>query len=764
MKRAGDRTARVKGAMRLPVGRLVQPGICLLLLLLLLPLMGRPALADSPREEGLHEGTAVSINPRFKELVTEKELYALEDISPEEEYELVGAGDSFTYYRDLDQAAADLRGQLAAHLPSGSLGFHCSTTPDSDLMNRIFNLAVVHTGNPKEGDYIHEQWLGSLYRWFWYPNSSGGVDVRLLYWVKWMTNIAQEQYVDRKVAEIMSEMQSKAAYQEERIRFLYEYLCDNIIYDDDNLEDGLYSLKYSAYAGLAHGRCVCNGYACLLYRLLLEAGIDSRVITGGNHAWNIVQFGGSYYYLDATWDAGREYGKYRYFMKAEADFADHTKADRFQTAEFKRKYPIGSSSRELSFFMPAIQGDLQYNLVCGEYTVVGYSGMGTPRSLVIPAYVNGYPVTRIKGDAFNGYDKLVSVTLPKTLKRIEDGSYSGNTVKGAFANCTALSEILAPDGLPQLREIGDYAFFNCDSLCSFGLGGVPLRRMGVCALAYCDRLQQAGALPYSTRRIENAAFAGLKADIYIISRTCVIADTEDVFGKDAVLHGYSGSTAQAWARKYGRRFIAFDVEAHTDDWQPFYYKREPTCKEEGILVYVCSSCGETKEELLDRTEHPFSEWRVIEDKTCTKGEKLERFCPICGITETRTGTAPGHRYGSWRTLVAPTVQSQGEAARYCSGCGAVQYKSLPRLKKTKIRAVDLVLNAGSVITLPKGRTWRLQVALLPSNSTDPLVFTSRNAAIASVSSKGLIKARKKGKTVITVKAGVVKRSITVRVV
>lgn len=37
---------------------------------------------------------------------------------------------------------------------------------------------------------------------------------------------------------------------------------------------------------------VCQGYASLFYRLALDAGVDTRVISGeagGPHAWNIVK-------------------------------------------------------------------------------------------------------------------------------------------------------------------------------------------------------------------------------------------------------------------------------------------------------------------------------------------------------------------------------------------------------------------------------------------------------------------------------------------
>ena len=78
-------------------------------------------------------------------------------------------------------------------------------------------------------------------------------------------------------------------------------------YDYTNLNDDNYKLKYTAYAAMCNGTAVCQGYSNLLYRMLLEAGVDCRIISGigvsGGHAWNIVRLGDLYYNVDATWDS-----------------------------------------------------------------------------------------------------------------------------------------------------------------------------------------------------------------------------------------------------------------------------------------------------------------------------------------------------------------------------------------------------------------------------------------------------------------------------
>ena len=80
----------------------------------------------------------------------------------------------------------------------------------------------------------------------------------------------------------------------------------------------------------------------LMYRMLSAAGLKTRIITGGNHAWNIVSIDGLWYNLDATWDAGME-GNYQYYLKSDNAFADHYRKEKYKTEAFNVQFPMASS-------------------------------------------------------------------------------------------------------------------------------------------------------------------------------------------------------------------------------------------------------------------------------------------------------------------------------------------------------------------------------------------------------------------------------------
>lgn len=97
--------------------------------------------------------------------------------------------------------------------------------------------------------------------------------------------------------------------------------------------------------------------------------------------------------------------------------------------------------------------DFIYNIENGEVTITGYTGDITG-DLIIPDYIEGYPVTVIGERAFSygtEQDAFLGgrLQLPANLKRI--GDY-------AFYECRFFGELNLPDGL---EYIGAYAFARC---------------------------------------------------------------------------------------------------------------------------------------------------------------------------------------------------------------------------------------------------------------------------------------------------------------
>lgn len=92
----------------------------------------------------------------------------------------------------------------------------------------------------------------------------------------------------------------------EKELYLHDALVKHVTYDDAYVEE------QNAYSALVNGMAVCSGYAFALQYLLMRAGIESYYVVGTagedengdpvGHAWNIARIGGTWYYVDATWD------------------------------------------------------------------------------------------------------------------------------------------------------------------------------------------------------------------------------------------------------------------------------------------------------------------------------------------------------------------------------------------------------------------------------------------------------------------------------
>ncbi len=141
--------------------------------------------------------------------------------------------------------------------------------------------------------------------------------------IEYYTSPQQEEELKKACAEVIQSLNIENSDDYQKIFAIYRYICDNIVYDYDHLEDSEYLLQYTAYAALCHKSAVCAGISDLLYCLGRLAGLETHITIYDDHAWNFIRLGDKYYYLDATWDLGKKPREYEYFLKGTKDFLNH---------------------------------------------------------------------------------------------------------------------------------------------------------------------------------------------------------------------------------------------------------------------------------------------------------------------------------------------------------------------------------------------------------------------------------------------------------
>ena len=245
------------------------------------------------------------------------------------------------------EAVAYLRQQMTQRAEEVSFRIYMDDF-DFSRAYPIFEAALAHTGNPTEGDYLQWQYAYVSYGASGYHDGDQ-YNMTFTYNIGYYTTAQQEAEMDAAAASLLATLNPNSSSDYENLKTVYDWMCQNITYDYENLYDDSYYLKHTAYAALINGTSVCQGYALLMYRLLLELGIDCRVIVGSSsgesHAWNIVQLDGKYYNLDSTWDATQAQSgrNYKYFLRCDAKFPDHARDPAYGTADFYATYPMSDT-------------------------------------------------------------------------------------------------------------------------------------------------------------------------------------------------------------------------------------------------------------------------------------------------------------------------------------------------------------------------------------------------------------------------------------
>ena len=139
----------------------------------------------------------------------------------------------------------------------------------------------------------------------------------------------------------------------EQIKFVHNYLIDNVTYDQTLNRDNIYNV----YGALGNGVSVCEGYARSLKYILDEMNIPCIIVCGTavnqkgeieNHAWNYVRIENRWYAVDVTWDDPiiigggelNEEARYSYFLVGRTKlFNDHIEDGFIVGDQYSFKYP-----------------------------------------------------------------------------------------------------------------------------------------------------------------------------------------------------------------------------------------------------------------------------------------------------------------------------------------------------------------------------------------------------------------------------------------
>ena len=559
--------------------------------------------------------TDTYINPLYADVITEDDL-----VQPCKEPHAELHADP-VYATTFAEAGAQMR-QPMVNREETIVVYYQTANYASSQHKDIFNAAVAHTGNPDEGDAL--RWVYAGYSVRIGRSVRDGISyVTYTYTMTYYTTAEQEAELEEAMDALLATVDPNGT-DYERFCTVYDYICENIVYDYDTLQDNDYKLKYTAYAAMINGTAVCQGYAVLLYQLALELGIDCRVITGignnGGHGWNIVKFGDYYYNTDPTWDAiwYQELGYYNYFLQNEvnftSNFTDHFRDAEYDTTEFHALYPISETN-----FEPEIEGgDSDY---IGDGLIWELDDEGT---LFI-----------------TGYGEMIDYDLP-WLDRSSEITYvvidEGVTRIGAsaFAGCENLSIIAFLGDAPAFGD--NYVFEGVRAYAFYPTGNTTWTADVL--------LNYGGDLYWSPLCLNEHEWDGWVTvaeptceENGVKIRGCVYCDEQEEEQIPAIGHDYKTVVT------------------------------ESTCTEGGYTTYTCSACGDSYvDDHVNAKGHSYK--AVVTEPTCTEGGYTTYTCSVCGDSYVDDQVdALGHSYednvctGCGETAIdAPVIKASNKAS------------------------------------------------------------------------------------------------------
>lgn len=219
----------------------------------------------------------------------------------------------------------------------------------------------------------------------------------------------------------------------------------------------------------------------------------------------------------------------------------------------------------------------------------------------------------------------------------------------AFYGCTSLTEVVMPDSVAD--ACGMSIFLKCTALqkvtLSKGLTAISTEMFNGCTAL------QSITIPESVAEIWGFAFGNCTnlRETTILNADCWIADDDTTIDEAATIYGYNGSTAEEYAKKYGRVFVSLDEQPHVHSYSPTFTIDVPaTCAAVGSKSRHCTveGCDARTDitEIPKNDNHDFSAaWTVDVPATCAPGEK-SHHCTRCDARTdvTRTPATEPHQY------------------------------------------------------------------------------------------------------------------------
>ena len=224
-----------------------------------------------------------------------------------------------------------------------------------------------------------------------------------------------------------------------------------------------------------------------------------------------------------------------------------------------------------------------------------------------------------------------------------------------------------------------------------------------------------------------------------------------------------------------------------------------TCTRKGIRTYTCTVCKATKKESIAAKGHKWSAWKTTAEATVFAPEKQQRSCTVCKVKQSRNvgkkltptmklnASSLQMKVKQTTTALAVSGMANGDSLKsvVSSNTAIVKVSEVKAAGTFRLTAQKKAGSATLTITLKSGLSKKVKVTvktttikttkitvptkvtmkarakvtltpiLTPITSQEKITYATLDSKIVTVTSKGVVTAKKKGSGRILVRSGAV---------
>ena len=555
---------------------------------------------------------------------------------------------------------------------------------DIENASNPFNDAVQketykETGNPDEGQglaqflYARGNLMNDKLDKITYDESSKSY--KGVFYYHTLSHKYSERYSQTitKLKEIMDSLNLDGKSDYEKCIAIRKWIAKNVKYDDEFFKNAESCPRKNAHdmtGAVLDGYAVCDGYAYLFHYMANAAGlltlVENGVLKGsGNHAWNLVQIDGTFYYTDCTGGIS-------------LDKNGEPTAEFLYGQDYMFNLDVTPKNNDIENTYSNISKDdwLKDHSVCkGKHNLVENGGryptceaMGTTEYHCTNTGCNY--IERIYTDPPKGHN--YDYTNGEIIQS-QDCTHPEIT----RYRCTRCKDPKDVETKPSLGghkwKAGD---ITKEPTCT--VNGEQQYTCTVCNQTKTEPVKATGH-DWQINKILSAATCTSNGIARYICKTCGYGENHTITAtghkpeirnkKEATCSstGYTGDTYCSVCNKKLSSGETIAKKEHT------WVKQDnipATCEKGGMEVEKCSVCGETKEtQISDPLGHDYGEWKVTKEPTCTKYGTKKRICKRCNEYEIDVIDPTGHQHTKIIDQKKATCEEKGYSGDlYCEDC------------------------------------------------------------------------------------------------